>query len=159
VVPQRDLGAQASPSCTRSPDPKVMGESLADDARRTTLPRGVVESRATSSLLADSRVASPPRAVEAGEGATVGDVEAVASQEFLMSTPSVQDLLGLTTWSRTNLKLTRCQEIQGHLAHRYPNLPLQARDYRGRKLTGMTPLGRMISTRTMRICTPCGPAL
>jgi hypothetical protein len=28
VVPQDDLGAPPSPSCTRSPDPKVVGEAL-----------------------------------------------------------------------------------------------------------------------------------
>jgi hypothetical protein len=64
--PQRDLGAQASPSRTRSPDPKVVGESLADDARIATPPRGAVESRANLPPVADSRVVSPLRAVEAG---------------------------------------------------------------------------------------------
>jgi hypothetical protein len=83
VVPQRDLGTQASPSRTRSPDPKVVGESFDDDVRTTTPPRGATESRETSMLVADLRVASPPRAVEAGEGSTVGDVGAAASPRII----------------------------------------------------------------------------
>jgi hypothetical protein len=74
AVPQHDLGAPASPSRTRSPDPKVVGESLVDNARTATPSRGAAESRATSSPVADSRVVSPPHAIEAREGATVGDV-------------------------------------------------------------------------------------
>jgi hypothetical protein len=79
VEPQRDLGAQASPSRTRSPDPKVMGESLADDARTATPPLGAAENRATSLPVADSRVVSPPCTIEAGEGGVVGDVGTPAS--------------------------------------------------------------------------------
>jgi hypothetical protein len=45
VVPQGDLGAPASPSWTRSAEPKVVGEALADDAHTTTPLRGAVESR------------------------------------------------------------------------------------------------------------------
>jgi hypothetical protein len=83
VVPHRDLGTQASPSRTRSPDPKVVGGSLDDDVRTTTPPRGATESRATSMLVADLRVASPPCAVEAGEGSTVGDVGVAASPRII----------------------------------------------------------------------------
>jgi hypothetical protein len=81
--PQHDLGALASPSRTRSGDPKVMGESLVDDAWTATPPRGAAESRATSPPVADSRVASPPRTVEVGEGATVGDVRAAVSPRII----------------------------------------------------------------------------
>jgi hypothetical protein len=81
--PQHDLGAPASLSRTRSPDPEVVGESLVDDAWTATPPQGAVESRATSPPVADSRVVSPTRAVEAGEGATVGDVGAVASPRII----------------------------------------------------------------------------
>jgi hypothetical protein len=157
--PQRDLGAQASLSRTRSSDRKVVAESLIDDARMATPPLGAAENRETSPLVADSRVASSPCAVEAGEGVLLGTSECRPPHELLTWTPSAPDLVGLTTWSRTSLKLTRRQEVQGRLAHRYPILPLRARDYRDGKLTGMTPLGRMISSRTARICGPCGPAL
>jgi hypothetical protein len=47
VVPQGDLGALASPSGTRSDEPKVVGEVLADNAHTATPLRGAVESRAT----------------------------------------------------------------------------------------------------------------
>jgi hypothetical protein len=80
VEPQQDLGVPASPSRTRSADPKVVGESLVDDARiatppwAATPPWGAVESRTTSPRVADTRMESPPCTVEVGEGVTVGDV-------------------------------------------------------------------------------------
>jgi hypothetical protein len=77
--PQRDLGAQASPSRTRSPDPKVVVESLTDDEWTATPPLGAAENRTTLPLVVDSRVASPPRAIDAGEGGAVGDVRMPAS--------------------------------------------------------------------------------
>jgi hypothetical protein len=72
--PQRDPSAQASPSRTRSPNPKVVVEALTDDAQTTTPPLGGAENRTTSPLVADLRVASPARAVDVGEGGAVGDV-------------------------------------------------------------------------------------
>jgi hypothetical protein len=42
--PQHDLSAPASPSRMRSADPKVVGESLVDDAQIATPPRGAAES-------------------------------------------------------------------------------------------------------------------
>jgi hypothetical protein len=53
MAPQGDLGAPSSPSRTRSSEPTVMGEALADDARTATPPRGAVESRATSPPVVD----------------------------------------------------------------------------------------------------------
>jgi hypothetical protein len=111
VVPQGDLGAPASPSRTRSADPIVVGEALADDARTATPPRGAVESRVTSPPVVDSRVETPPRVVD-GEGvSSVGDVGETTPLGLLTLTPSTLDLLGLRTWSRTNLKLTRSREV------------------------------------------------
>jgi hypothetical protein len=79
VEPRQDLGTPASPSRARSANPKVVGESLVDDTLTVTPLRGAAESRATSLPLADTRMASSPRTVEAGEGATVGDVGAAIS--------------------------------------------------------------------------------
>jgi hypothetical protein len=73
VVPQDDLVTMASPSRTRSPDLKVVGEALADDVRTATPPRGAAESRAASLPVADTGVASPPCAVEVGEGTSIGN--------------------------------------------------------------------------------------
>jgi hypothetical protein len=151
VVPQHDMGAQASPSRTRSPDPKVVGESLADDTQTASPPRGRLR---VGKLRRRWRIRGwrVPRAqLKREKELLLGTSERQPPQESLMSTPSVRDLLGLTTLSRTSLKLTSCQEVWGHLAHRYPSLPVRARDYRGGKLTRMTPLGKMISSRTMRI--------
>jgi hypothetical protein len=76
VAPQDDLGAPASPSRTRSADPTVIGEVLADDARTATPPRGAIESRATSPPVADSRLETPPCVVDV-EGVTfAGDIGA-----------------------------------------------------------------------------------
>jgi hypothetical protein len=72
---QQDLGLSA--------DPKVMGESLLDDAQTATLPRAAAESRATSPPVADTRMASPTRTIEVGEGATVGDVGATVSPRII----------------------------------------------------------------------------
>jgi hypothetical protein len=122
----RGPGCPDSPSRMRSPEPTIMGEALADDARTTSPPRGTVESRATSPPAADRRMESPPRAIEAGGGTSAGDVRATTSPRIIDVDPSVHDLLGLRTWSGTSLKLTRCQEVQEHLAHRYLNLRLRA---------------------------------
>jgi hypothetical protein len=50
----------------------VVGESLADDAQTFTLLRVAAESRATSPPVADAGLVSPPRAIEAVEGAAIG---------------------------------------------------------------------------------------
>jgi hypothetical protein len=76
---QRDLGAQASPSRKRSPVPKVVAELLTEDARTATPPPRAAEKKATSPLVADSRMASPPCAVDAGAGGAVGDIGTPAS--------------------------------------------------------------------------------
>jgi hypothetical protein len=68
----------SSPSCTRSPEPQVVGEVLADDARTTTPPRGVVEGMVASPPVANTRAGSPPRASE-GVGASAVDVGATTS--------------------------------------------------------------------------------
>jgi hypothetical protein len=83
VEPQRDLGAQASPSRTRSPNPKVVVESLTDDARTATSPPGAAEKRAISPPVVNSGVASPSRAGDAGAGGVVGDVGMPASPRII----------------------------------------------------------------------------
>jgi hypothetical protein len=60
-----------------------VGESLVDDAWTATPLRGAAESRATSLPLADTKMACSPRTVEAGEGATVGDVGAAVSSRVI----------------------------------------------------------------------------
>jgi hypothetical protein len=60
-------------------DPKVVVESLTDDAQTASLPPGAAEKRTTSPLAADSRMASPPRVGDAGAGGAVGDVRTPAS--------------------------------------------------------------------------------
>jgi hypothetical protein len=159
VAPQDDLGAPTSPSRMRSVDLTVVGEALADDVRTATPPRGAVERRATSPPVVVSRVETPPRVVDA-EGVTSSrNVGATTSLGLLTSTPSVLDLLGLRTWSRTSLKFTRHQEVERRPAHRYLKLRLQARGCHDEKLTGIIPLGRMTGLKITRTCRPCRPAL
>jgi hypothetical protein len=81
--PQGYLCAPTSPSRTRSTEPIVVGEALADDARTASPPQGAVESRAISPPAVDSRVESPPCAVEAGVGASAGDVGAMTSPRII----------------------------------------------------------------------------
>jgi hypothetical protein len=79
VEPQRDLGAQASPSHMRLPNPKVVAQSLVDDARTATPPPAAGERGATPLPAADSRTATPTRADETGAGGSLGDVGTLAS--------------------------------------------------------------------------------
>jgi hypothetical protein len=84
--PQGGLGAPPFPSCTRSPEPRVVGEALADDARTATPPRGEVESMATSPPVAAARVETPPRTADAG-GTCSGDVGATTSPTIIDADP------------------------------------------------------------------------
>jgi hypothetical protein len=77
--PQGGLGAPSSPSRMWSPEPRVVGEALADDARTATPPRGAVESRATSPPVVAARMETPPRAADEAGGASVGGVGATTS--------------------------------------------------------------------------------
>jgi hypothetical protein len=65
MLPQRDLGAQASPSRTRSPDLEVGAQTLVDDVRTVT----------------------PPPAINAGTQGSVGDVEASTSPPVIDGDP------------------------------------------------------------------------
>jgi hypothetical protein len=79
VAPQDDLGVPASLSRTRSADPTVIGEVLADDACTATPSRGEVESRATSPPVADSWVETPTRVADVGGATSTGDVRVTTS--------------------------------------------------------------------------------
>jgi hypothetical protein len=57
------------------PEPIVVGEALADDAQTASPPQETVGSRAASPPASDSRVESPPHAVEAGVVTSAGDIE------------------------------------------------------------------------------------
>jgi hypothetical protein len=84
VRPQGAPVAQSSPSRMRSPEPQVVGEALADDAR--TPPRGAVENVVTLPLVADARVGTPPRVAEV-VGTSAGDVGARASPTIIEADP------------------------------------------------------------------------
>jgi hypothetical protein len=74
--PQCDLGAQASPSRTRSPDHGVAAQTLADDAGTATPPPTADSMMVTPPPAADSRMATPPPAANIGARGFVGDVGA-----------------------------------------------------------------------------------
>jgi hypothetical protein len=84
--PQGGLSAPSSPSRTRSPEPRVVGEALADDTRIATQPRGAVESMTTSPPVVAARVETPPRAANA-RGASAGDVGATTSPTIIDADP------------------------------------------------------------------------
>jgi hypothetical protein len=84
--PQGGLGAPPSPSRTRSTEPQVVGEALADDARTTTPLCAAVESRTTSPPVAAVRVETPPHVADAG-GACAGDVRATTSPTIIDADP------------------------------------------------------------------------
>jgi hypothetical protein len=95
--PQGGLGASSSPSRTRSPEPTVVGETLADDARSASLPQEAVRSRAASPPVPDSRVESPPRTVEAGGVKSAGDIGAMTPPGVIDVDPISARLLVLRT--------------------------------------------------------------
>jgi hypothetical protein len=78
--------AQSSPSRTRSPEPQVVGEALADDTRTATPPRGAVENVVTSPPVADARVGTPPRVAE-GVRTSARDVGATTSPTIIDADP------------------------------------------------------------------------
>jgi hypothetical protein len=118
--PQHDLCAQASPSRTRSPDPKVVVDSLADDAGTATPPPEATEKRTTLPPMVDSRVASPPRAGDVGAESIVGDVGTPASPRIIDVDPISSRPAGADDdLSRTRLRLDRCREVRGRLVHTY----------------------------------------
>jgi hypothetical protein len=80
--PQGVPVAPSSPSCTRSLEPQVVGEALADDVRTTTLPRGVVEGVAASPPVTDTRAGSPLHTAEA-VGTSAGQVGAMTSPTII----------------------------------------------------------------------------
>jgi hypothetical protein len=79
------LATPASPSRTRSPEPRVAGEALVDDARTATPTRGVAEGATTSSPVTDTGVGSSLHAAE-GVETSVGGVGATTS-------PTVVDVI------------------------------------------------------------------
>jgi hypothetical protein len=90
VESQRDLGAQASPSRTRSPDHEVVTHTLDDDARTATPPAA-----------ADTRMATLLPAADAGAQGSVGGVGASTSPPVIdvdpinvMPSGMDQDLIG-----------------------------------------------------------------
>jgi hypothetical protein len=79
IEPQRDLGAQASPSHMRSPDHGVAAQTLADDARTETPPPAADSRMVTPPPAADARVVTPPLSADAGAPGTVGGIRASTS--------------------------------------------------------------------------------
>jgi hypothetical protein len=91
--------APSSPSRTRSPEPQVVGEALADDTRTAIPPRGTAEGVVTSPPVADTRVDSPPHAAE-GVETLAGDVGTTTSPTIIDVDPirtvpgGAEDLVG-----------------------------------------------------------------
>jgi hypothetical protein len=123
---QGGLVAPSSPSHTRSPEPQVVGEALADDARTATPPRGAVESGATSLPVAVARVETPPWVVEA-EGASAGGVGATTSLTIINVDPISAVPGGAEDLVKDQPQIDLAREVQKHPAHRYLHLHLQAR--------------------------------
>jgi hypothetical protein len=135
-------------------------ESLTDDARMATPLPGAAEKKTTSPLVAVSRVASPPRAGDAGLGGVVGGVGTPDSPRIIDVDPINSRPVGADDdLVKDQPQIDQAPRGPGHLAHRYLILPRQARDYRDGKWIGIRPLSRVTSSRTTRICRPCGPAL
>jgi hypothetical protein len=151
-------GAPSSPSRTRSPEPQIVGEALDDDVRTATPPRGgAAEGRATSPLVADAKVDTPPRAADTG-GASAGDVGATTTPAVIDVDPICAVPGGADDLVRDQPQIDLAPEVQKCLAHRYLHLRLRAQGCHGARLIGITPLGRRTGLKTSRTCKPCEPA-
>jgi hypothetical protein len=93
--PQCDLGAQASPSRTRLPDPRGAAQLLVNDAGTATPPPAAGEGVATPPPATDSRTVTPPRGDEAVTGGTFGDVGTSASPRVIDVDPISARLGGM----------------------------------------------------------------
>jgi hypothetical protein len=71
-------------------------------------------------------VTSPPCAVEAGEGASVGDVGATTSLRIIDVDPISARPTGADDLVKDQPQIDQAPGGPGHLAHRYPNLLLRA---------------------------------
>jgi hypothetical protein len=78
AIPQGVSVAPSSPSRTRSPEPQVMGEALANDARTATPTRGMAEGLTTSPPVTDTRAVSSLHTTESVE-TSAGGVGATTS--------------------------------------------------------------------------------
>jgi hypothetical protein len=160
LEPQRDLGTQASPSRTRSPDPKVVAQSFVDNARMATPPSAADEREVTPQSATDSRMVTPPRADDAGARGALGDIGTSASPRVIDIDPINARPGGMEeAWSRIRPRLTKRRKVRGRLAHRYLILLRRARGCRDERLTGMTLLGRRTSSTITKICGLCGTPL
>jgi hypothetical protein len=74
--------APSSPSRTRSPEPQVVGEALADDARTATPTRGMAEGLTTSPPVTDTRAGSSLHTAE-GVQTSAGEVGVTTSPIFV----------------------------------------------------------------------------
>jgi hypothetical protein len=158
VAPQGDLGAPASPSRTRSDEPKVVGRCL---PTTHILPLHHGEQLRVGRLHRSWPTQGwrlPHVLLMLAAQLLLGTSGRRPPQRLLTSTPLVLDLLGPRTWLGTSLISTRRQEAREHLVRRYLNLRLQARGCHGGQLTRITPLGRRAGLKITKTCRPCGPA-
>jgi hypothetical protein len=118
---------------------------------------GAAEGRATSPLVADAKVDTPPRAADTG-GASAGDVGATTTPAVIDVDPICAVPGGADDLVRDQPQIDLAPEVQKCLAHRYLHLRLRAQGCHGARLIGITPLGRRTGLKTSRTCKPCEPA-
>jgi hypothetical protein len=147
----------SSPSRTRSPEPQVAGEALVDDARIATLTRGMAEGLTTSPPVTDTRAGSCLHTAE-GVETSVGEVGVTTSPTVVDVDPIRAIPNGARDVAEDQPQIDLAPggpEASGAQVPPYstPSLRLPRR-----QLIGITPLGRMIGSRTMRTCGLCRPA-
>jgi hypothetical protein len=142
---------------TRSSEPQVVGEALADDAHTATPPPGAVESRATSPPVADSRLETPPRAADAGGATSIGDVGGTTSPTVIDVDPISTRPAGAEDLVRDQPQIDQAPGGPGTSGTQVlqpssssPRLPRHS-------INWDTPLSRRIGLRITKTCRPCGP--
>jgi hypothetical protein len=155
--PQGGPISTSSPSRTRSPEPQVVGEALADDVRTATPPRGAVETVVASPPVARAMVETPPHVAEA-MGASTGDFWATTSPTIIDVGPIRAVPGGAKDLVRDQPQIDLAPGGPETSGAQVPPLHPQAQGCHDEGLIGITPLGRRIGSTTMKIYRPRGPA-
>jgi hypothetical protein len=126
-----------------------------DDAQTAAPTRGVAEGATTPPPVTDTRTGFSLHAAEgvktsAGRGATTSPT--VIDVDPIRVVPD-----GARDVAETSLRSTWRREVQEYPVHRYLHLQLRACGCHVDQLIGITPLGRMIGSQTIRTCGLCRP--
>jgi hypothetical protein len=135
-------------------------DSLADDAGTATPPPVPGERRTMPPKVANSGTGSPACAGDVGAGGVVGDVGTPASPHIIDVDPISSKPVGADDdLVKDQAQIGQAPGGLGTSGAQVPYSSSSSLRLTWRKIDWNDTLGRMISSRTTRICKPCTPAL